>query len=263
MSTREPIGAKLRFEVFKRDNFTCQYCGKKAPDVVLHVDHINPVSAGGKSDILNLVTACAGCNLGKGARLLTDRSEIEKQRAQLEDLNERRQQLEWMLEWRQELENVEDDRLDALEAAWHRYCVGWTVNETGRRSLAKWEKKFGTELLLDAIKASAEQYLEYDEDKATEESVAHAFSMIPRVAGGIRSTADRPYMRDIYYCRAVLRNRLRYVNERQVVGMLEEAILLGADPEKLRHLCKTVRSWSQFAKTISDFISEEHGENDE
>ena len=29
---REPISKKLRFEVFKRDSFTCQYCGSKAPD---------------------------------------------------------------------------------------------------------------------------------------------------------------------------------------------------------------------------------------
>lgn len=41
---REPVGKKLRFEVFKRDKFTCQYCGAKAPDVVLHVDHIQAVA---------------------------------------------------------------------------------------------------------------------------------------------------------------------------------------------------------------------------
>lgn len=63
MSTREAIGKKVRFEVFKRDKFVCQYCGAKAPDVVLHVDHIHPVAQGGRNDILNLVTACqAGIN---------------------------------------------------------------------------------------------------------------------------------------------------------------------------------------------------------
>ena len=68
MAKRKPISKKLRFEVFKRDSFTCQYCGKSAPDVVLHVDHIKPVKEGGTNDITNLVTACADCNLGKGAR---------------------------------------------------------------------------------------------------------------------------------------------------------------------------------------------------
>ena len=57
---RQSISKKLRFEVFKRDNFTCQYCGRMAPDVVLEVDHINPVANGGKNDILNIANMNAG-----------------------------------------------------------------------------------------------------------------------------------------------------------------------------------------------------------
>ena len=65
---RKPIGKKLRFEVFKRDSFTCQYCGGVPPRVVLHVDHIVAVARGGDNAIDNLATACSACNLGKGAR---------------------------------------------------------------------------------------------------------------------------------------------------------------------------------------------------
>ncbi|MFU3348324.1 HNH endonuclease [Pseudomonas aeruginosa] len=78
MSYRESIRKSVRFEVFKRDNFTCQYCGAKAPDVVLHVDHINPVSKGGDNEIINLVTACLPCNLGKSDRLLSDTSMLDR-----------------------------------------------------------------------------------------------------------------------------------------------------------------------------------------
>lgn len=62
---REPISPRTRYEVFERDGYTCQYCGAKAPNVELHVDHIVPVSKGGTNDLSNLVTACAECNLGK------------------------------------------------------------------------------------------------------------------------------------------------------------------------------------------------------
>lgn len=47
MAQRTSIKKKIRFEVFKRDKFTCQYCGRKAPDIVLEVDHIHPVAEGG------------------------------------------------------------------------------------------------------------------------------------------------------------------------------------------------------------------------
>lgn len=37
---RIAISKRVRFDVFKRDSFKCQYCGKSAPDVILEVDHI-------------------------------------------------------------------------------------------------------------------------------------------------------------------------------------------------------------------------------
>lgn len=67
---RKSLSKKTRFEVFKRDGFKCQYCGSCPPSVLLHVDHIHPVALGGENDTDNLITACEGCNLGKGARSL-------------------------------------------------------------------------------------------------------------------------------------------------------------------------------------------------
>lgn len=67
---RKAVSKKLRFDVFKRDAFECQYCGAHPPGVLLHVDHIKAVAEGGTNDVDNLVTACEACNLGKGARAL-------------------------------------------------------------------------------------------------------------------------------------------------------------------------------------------------
>lgn len=64
------IRPAVRFDIFKRDNFTCQYCGLKPPQVVLHVDHINPKSKGGSDTEENLITSCQSCNLGKGSKPL-------------------------------------------------------------------------------------------------------------------------------------------------------------------------------------------------
>lgn len=69
---RKSLSVKSRFEVFKRDSFTCQYCGSHPPQAKLHVDHIIAVAEGGGNEQDNLVTACDRCNLGKGARPLTD-----------------------------------------------------------------------------------------------------------------------------------------------------------------------------------------------
>jgi HNH endonuclease len=65
---RKPISHELRFSIVQRDNFTCFYCGRRPPEVTLHLDHFEPQSAGGSNDPDNLVTACAECNIGKRAK---------------------------------------------------------------------------------------------------------------------------------------------------------------------------------------------------
>lgn len=57
---------KLRYKIMKRDHFRCVLCGASQKDgVKLHVDHIIPVSKGGKTVESNLRTLCERCNLGK------------------------------------------------------------------------------------------------------------------------------------------------------------------------------------------------------
>ena len=70
---------RLRFEVFKRDNFTCQYCGRnvKEDKIKLHIDHIHPNKKGGLFIAENLITSCSECNLGKRDVLLTEKALIE------------------------------------------------------------------------------------------------------------------------------------------------------------------------------------------
>lgn len=59
------ISKRLRFYILDRDNYTCNYCWSKAPDVKLHIDHKIPWSIWWKTTAENLITACADCNLWK------------------------------------------------------------------------------------------------------------------------------------------------------------------------------------------------------
>lgn len=58
----------MAYRVFERDDFACQYCGAKAPDVKLEPDHKLPVSRGGRTTDSNLITSCLRCNRGKGKK---------------------------------------------------------------------------------------------------------------------------------------------------------------------------------------------------
>lgn len=105
---RKQIGKKLRFEVFKRDGFTCAYCGATPPSVILQVDHIHPVADGGTNDSDNLITSCQPCNIGKGANLLSKIPATLQQKAAM--IKEQEEQLKAYYEViKEQKERIDDE----------------------------------------------------------------------------------------------------------------------------------------------------------
>ncbi len=251
---RKSLSPKIRFEVFKRDKFTCQYCGESAPSVVLQCDHIHPVADGGANDILNLVTACAACNSGKGARLLSDDVEIGKQIAQMAELEERRQQLEMLMQWRNSLRGADEDVLDSVCTAFS--VGGYKVSEQGRATVRRWLKTFSPSEILHAAQESFDSYGEWlDADRLTIESWQAAFSKTHAVARVIRDQKDRPYLPRLFYIRAIVRNKTNCVLD---VEFIEAAIKAGADPEKIVSLARRCDYITHFTREIERFL-DEHG----
>lgn len=244
-SKRKPIKASVRFEVFKRDSFKCQYCGAASPDVVLQVDHIHPVSKGGDNEVMNLITACRDCNGGKSDKTLSDNSVIERQRAQLEELNERREQLEMMLQWRQELRSMDDDMITAVVDEISLYLPdNMCVNDSGRDSIRRWLHKYSFLEVMEAAPISADRHNPRESDPG---SVGAFFAGIPKTCAFYRLPDDE---RKVFYARGILRNRLTYMNENMVIQLIRNAIADGGDIEEIIELAKTVTSWTQFKNAL-------------
>jgi len=68
---RRPAWEILRQLIFKRDNFTCVYCGRDDP-ILMTVDHVIPASKGGADDSTSLVTACFACNEDKADKTIEE-----------------------------------------------------------------------------------------------------------------------------------------------------------------------------------------------
>lgn len=107
MPKRQPISKRVRFEVFKRDGFSCQYCGRGVPDVTLEVDHIIPVADGGENHQDNLITSCFDCNRGKGAVPLSSVPMSLEDRAI--EAQERKEQAEAHASFLVDMRNIEED----------------------------------------------------------------------------------------------------------------------------------------------------------
>ncbi len=147
---RQALSKRVRFEVFKRDGFKCQYCGAHPPNVVLECDHIIPVSEGGSDDMDNLVAACFSCNRGKSNISLTlvPRSLAEK----ADEISEREDQLrgysEVMEGRRQRLEDQAWKIMDLL------YPGSDSVPRDSFNSTKKFIEKLGIWCVLDAAEIS-------------------------------------------------------------------------------------------------------------
>lgn len=212
---RKTISKKTRFEVFKRDSFTCQYCGRTAPEVILEIDHINPVNNGGDNNIINLITSCFDCNRGKGKRKLTENEELKLQLEQLKEINKKREQLEMLVKWKQELEKFDDAQVDKIEDLLYN-ATGYKYNEYGRNCCKNEIKEYGFEEVYESTKISIHQY--YDEND--KESITKVFNYIGRICAVRKREKGNPNSKKIYYLIKIAKNRFDSSNDNYLKNIL-------------------------------------------
>lgn len=146
-----PIGKTLRFEIFARDSFTCQYCGIRPPDVVLEVDHIHPVSKGGSDDSINLTTACFECNRGKRAKVITDIAPRPDADLKYLQVMQEAAEVGRYLKAQKKLDAAINTACDFLIEQWQRE-IGSDVAE--EREIVRWIKRYGPQEVQYAISAA-------------------------------------------------------------------------------------------------------------
>lgn len=148
---RSGVGKKLRFEVFERDSFLCQYCGRTPTEdgVVLHVDHVVSVKNGGNDSLENLTTSCIDCNLGKGAKTTIKKGNTPKEiQEQLDRTKERLEQVVAMNSAMKKLSKMNKDIEEQLYS-WVPYVLGDGYSEAAYTTVKKvlGSKKYNTVLM--------------------------------------------------------------------------------------------------------------------
>lgn len=151
------VSKRLRFEILRRDNYACRYCGATAPAARLTVDHVIPVTLGGTDSPDNLVTACGDCNAGKTS--VWPGSEV------IEDVSDR------ALAWSDAIEKAAAevstgrrvDEIATFDACWRE----WTVNGRGVARDDQWRSTvkvwLDRGLTMDLIRYAVEQSMDRSE----------------------------------------------------------------------------------------------------
>lgn len=242
---RKSISKKTRFEVFKRDSFTCQYCGSKAPDVILQIDHIKPISKGGKDTLLNYITSCHSCNSGKSDRLLSDKSVVERQRQQLADLQERKEQIEMMLDWHNGLKDLKDFQIQKVLEYFNKVnACDINLTKFGLDIMNKRLKKYGIQKLITAIDVLAEKYASL--------CIEERFNKLNGVLYYLDADAIE---KNVMYVNGICRNRFNYHDPSKCKSIIRSVLELGYTFELTKQIAADAKNWSDWRDQMKDLLN--------
>lgn len=243
MAKRKSMSNALRFEVFKRDLFTCQYCGRKAPEVILEVDHIKPVSKGGDNSIENLVAACYDCNRGKGAKKLSDLSAVEKSRRQLEEMQERKNMVDMIFQWKESLHNQYDDSAERIMKIFYD-ATNFSFTDDYLKRVKASIKKFGLDIMIDAMYIGIDSY--YD---GTEESAKRLAKAYIGIASNKYDMENNPKKSSITYIKNTFKRNCGYFDQKYFYTNFPSWYEL-EDKEEFLNIARTTNSLNEFFRLI-------------
>lgn len=149
------VSKRMRYEVLRRDDYRCRYCGATAGEGArLVLDHVVPVAIGGTDEPGNLVACCQECNAGKGSTVPDQQLVDDVTAAALRYASAVRQAAEDM----RSLVDEERDYADTFMDEWQTFRYGFNLTkvpplpEDWRASVARWHRAgLPVEALVDAV----------------------------------------------------------------------------------------------------------------
>ena len=218
---REQIKPKLRFQVFERDGFTCQYCGRtpEQDEVVLNVDHTISVKNGGTNDIENLVTSCWDCNIGKGARSILKRTKTESDLQEELDLtHERLKQIKALNKKRQSIKKVKH-AISVTETQWARDITDESFDERCYSEIQKLSSKYTKEVLTESLEIAYNKHIRNNFD-----SMPKFVAYVGGVARNLSLTDEQQqiflmYNRDVFNSARMMHQTRKMILENSDLGI--------------------------------------------
>lgn len=252
-STRIPITKGMRFEVLRRDNFRCHYCGEESKNTKLQVGHIVPVSMGGSSDISNLVAACHDCNSGKGAKPIDEKHTAQDAKKHLKAQAKKIKEMKRVVDAINLKRQAESSEFEIFATSWVKAFgdCGYTVNrnyiDSQRVKVKTKVKAYGIEICCETLASVIEQSINsYGE--STDQSLCFGYWM-KVVQYGNSNVRMR-----MSYLTAIFKNRCPEFEDedekRDIYQFVQSKISEGIDIEEIISIAKGINSLSDLKEMM-------------
>lgn len=175
------VSKAFRFEIFKRDQFICCYCGNRPPHVILEVDHMIPVPKGGTDEPENLVTTCRDCHRGKKEDALNAQSFISSTEDRMKEKQERLEQKQALEEWLSERTKHRENIYEQLRRNWVD-ILGFDGKEFDRWriNIHRYIDQLDSQEIMDAIEIIREKK---DTFRSPNNAIRYFFSICNNTVG--------------------------------------------------------------------------------
>jgi transcriptional regulator with XRE-family HTH domain len=161
------------------------------------------------------------------------------------------------IELQKSLLKVENELIEQLSSYWSELVPDFTLNENGRKKLRKLKNEFEINEIMEAMRIAASSYIQFEDHKPTHDSVEIAWNKVGGICRIKRLEKTQPNLSRLYYIRAILKNRLSYLNDGLAIQLMKEAVDRNASIDSLEQLAKQTTSWTAWRTAIENYISEQ------
>ena len=250
----DPVFKRIKFEVFEKDSYRCQYCGNVAPNITLKLHRIQEVQNNDNwLDPAYLSTSCVSCEdkrQGKSA------GRNASAFIMLDELEERLEQLKMLISWRKGMVKIRRSQLIGIIDFWQDLVPGIYLNDDQKRVLLSLMNKYSSDEIRSSMRAVAKEKLQRQTDETlTKDAHDVAFEKIPETCIRNSKAKKNHEIEELYQIHDVLKERLQgFFDSDRAIQWLNYARSWEVNTEELAHMALKVTNWTQFSCNIDEMV---------
>jgi hypothetical protein len=252
-----PEYKRIKYEVFEKDSFKCQFCGKGVPLVTLQLIRIQDTQQNDEwLDTAFLSTSCKICEKKKSG---VDEKILNNGYLSIDELEERLQQLKMLINWRRGMLNIRKQQLANLVSYWEKKLPGFSVDNDQKKFMATYISKYSSDEIKSAMDMAVDKFIKYSDDGILDKnSIRTAFAKIPDICltkTEIVSTHESDGLQRIHD--QLKSNIDGFFDSRRANQWLSYARSWEVQIEDLYKMATSVRSWTQFSVNIDNMVEKQ------
>jgi hypothetical protein len=252
----DPEYKRIKYEIFEKDAFKCQFCGTGTPNVTLQLVRIQDAQQNDEwLDLAFLSTSCKICEKKKSG--VEEKS--PNNYMSIDELEERLQQLKMLINWRKGMLNIRKQQLANLISYWENKIPDFETNNDQKKYLAAYISKYSSDEIRSAMDMAVDKFIKFSDDGTLDKnSILTAFSKIPEICQTkteIVNTHETDGLQRIH-------NQLEqgisgFFDSNRASQWLNYARSWEVPIDDLFKMATSVKSWTEFSLNIDKMVEKQ------